>query len=131
MALNWRWDSKIGELTVKQTINEETKEYVKTIYEGNAFLIFLNEWQDEKCGENMYSMYSFFADETHAKRCLGLVKNYSNIFNDHNTKVVKIRLNKTKSHNWKKVVSLFAQAFDDITIELYTERENNDDNNNA
>ena len=41
MALYWSWNNKCGELTVKSCIEE--KEVVKTLYEGNAFLIMLNE----------------------------------------------------------------------------------------
>ena len=136
MALNWRWDSKIGELTVRQIIKDESgniesdNEFVKTLYEGNALLIMLNEWKDSTTGEGMYSMYSFFGDEEHAKNCLGLKKGHTNIFTDGITKVTKIRLNKTKSRNWKKIVTLFAQAFDEIIIELYSE-DNTDGNNNT
>lgn len=129
MALYWSWNNKCGELIVKSCTEE--KEVVKTLYEGNAFLIMLNEWTDEKCGSSMYSMYSFFVDEAHAKNCLGLVKGHTNIFAD---KITKIRLNKAKSKNWKKIVTLFAQAFDNITIELYTDdtkEDTKDDNNDS
>ena len=120
MALNWRWEDKCGEAIVEQEIDGKVEQFTKSLYEGNAFLIFLSEW--EKDGSNMYSLYTFFADEAHAKRCLGLVKDYTNIFtHDSWQKLVKLRINKSKSSNWKKIVTLFAQAFDEITIELYTE----------
>lgn len=126
MAITWQWKNKCGEAIIKQTINGETKEFTKTLYEGNAFLIFLNEWTEN--GSNMYSLYTFFADEIHAKRCLGITKNadniYSNIFEEGFDKLVKIRINKKKSRNWKKIVTLFAQAFDNIDIEIYSEEEN-------
>ena len=82
----------------------------------------MNEWTEN--GTDMYSLYSFFADEKHAKNCLGLTKGHTNIFEDGGTKFKKLRLNKAKSRNWKKIVSLFAQAFDNIEIELYTEKTN-------
>ena len=120
MALNWRWDSKIGEATFEQTFDgEETRKFTISLYEGNAFLIFIDEYKD-KDGNNMYNMFSFFVDETHAKNCLGITKGTYNLFNDV-TKLTGIRINKAKSRNWKKIVNLLTRAFDNITIELYTE----------
>lgn len=119
MALQWRWDERCGEVIIQQTWNGETKEYTKTLYEGNAFLIMMNEWNEN--GTDMYSLYTFFADEKHAKICLGLVKGNDNIFEDGRTVVKKLRINKAKSRNWKKIITLFAQAFDNLEIEIYTE----------
>ncbi len=104
MAIQWQWKDKIGEAVIRQTLGEETKESTKTLYEGNAFMIFLNEWNED--GVDKYSLYTFFADETHAKRCLGIIKHvnntYSNIFDTGYDRLVKIRINKKKSRNWKK-----------------------------
>lgn len=123
MALTWQWKDKIGEAVIRQTFDGETKEFTKTLYEGNAFLIFLNEWEED--GSNMYSMYTFFADERHAKTCLGLDKkqDVSNILDDGMTKLVKVRINKKKSRNYKKIITLLAQAFDNIEIEIFSEEE--------
>lgn len=125
MSINWKWDDKIGEAIIRRKIGDETAEYVKTLYEGNAFMIFLNEWTED--GVDKYSLYTFFADEVHAKRCLGITKNcdgvYSNMFEDGYDTLVKIRINKKKSRNWKKIVTLFAQAFDNIQIEIYSEQD--------
>lgn len=121
MALNWKWDEKCGEAIIEQTFGNEVNVYTKNLYEGNAFLIFMNEWEEN--GKGMYSLYTFFADETHAKRCLGLVKGYNNIFTDGSDRLLKIKINKAKSDNWKKIVTLFAQAFDNIDIEIYTEED--------
>lgn len=125
MAIQWLWKNKIGEAVIRQSLGEETKESTKTLYEGNCFLIMLSEWNEG--GVDKYNLYTFFADETHAKRCLGITKHvdntYSNIFNTDYDKLVKIRINKKKSRNWKKIVTLFAQAFDNIEIEIYTEEE--------
>lgn len=123
MSLNWRWDEKCGEAIIRLSLGDETKECTKTLYEGNAFLIFLNEWTED--GVDKYNLYTFFADESHAKRCLGITKHvdntYSNIFESGFDTLVKIRINKKKSRNWKKIVTLFAQAFDNIDIEIYSE----------
>ena len=123
MALTWQWNEKCGEAIIRQELDGKVKEFTKTLYEGNAFLIFLSEWKE--ADKNMYSLYTFFADETHAKTCLGLNKksDCGNIFIDGIDTLTKIRINKKKCRNWKKVVTLFAQAFDNIDIEIYTEEE--------
>ena len=58
---------------------------------------------------------------------LGLQKNgdgvLNNMFDEDWQKFTKIRLNKAKSRNWKDIVELFSKAFDNITIEIYTEEE--------
>lgn len=120
MAIQWNWNEKCGEVVIEQRINGETKRFIKTLYEGNCLLIMLSEWQED--GKDKYSLYSFFADERHARTLLGLTKDDPNVWADDWNKIVEIRLNKTKSRNWKKIVNLFAQAFDNIKIELYTEK---------
>lgn len=124
MAIQWQWKDKIGEAVIQQTVGDETKEFTKTIYEGNAFMIFLNEWNED--GVDKYSMYTFFADEKHAKICLGLDKRKEyagNILDEDMTKLVKLRINKKKSRYYKKIVTLFAQAFDNLVIEIYSEED--------
>lgn len=121
MAIQWNWNEKCGEAIIRQTINGESKEYTKTLYEGNAFLIFLSEWNED--GVDKYSLYSFFADERHAKVCLGLTKDHDNMFVGEYAELVKIIINKKKSRNYKKIVSLFASAFDNIDIEIFSEED--------
>lgn len=125
MAIQWKWNEKIGEAIIRQSFGEETRESTKTLYEGNAFMIFLNEWNED--GVDKYSMYTFFADERHAKICLGLDKKpeyAGNILDDGLTKLVKLKINKKKSRYYRKIISLFTQAFDNIIIEIYSEEEN-------
>ncbi len=124
MALRWQWDEKCGEAIIKQTLDGETKEFTKTLYEGNAFLIFLSEWEEE--GTEKYALYTFLADEEHAKICLGLKKDHAgeknNMFVDHwGSTLKKLRINKKKCRNWKKIITLFVQAFDNLEIEIYSE----------
>ena len=124
MSVNWNWNAKCGEMILERNVDGEPKrKFNISLYEGNCLLIMINEFVED--GVEKYNLYSFFADETHAKRCLGLVKNcdkeYSNMFEDGWDKLVKIRINKKKSHNWKKIVTLFAQAFDNIDIEIFSE----------
>lgn len=124
MALNWNWKDKCGELVVVQERNGETHEFTLSLYEGNALLIMLYEYKDKE-GTDMYDMFSFFVDKTHAKKCLGLQKNGDgeliNLFDEDWQKFTKISLNKAKSRNFKDIVELFSKAFDNIIIEIFTE----------
>lgn len=117
MALHWRWEDKVGEAVIRQ---QGDKEYTMSLYEGNAFLIMLWEWEED--GEEKWNMYTFFADEQHMKNCLGLNKKggYENIF-DGRDELVKIRINKAKYHYTEKLVKALVKAFDNITIEIYKE----------
>ena len=63
MALRWQWENCIGELEIEN----QNKARIR-VYQGNALLIFLNEWQSEK-GESLWSMYNFFADKGHFDNC--------------------------------------------------------------
>lgn len=58
MALRWEWKECIGELEIENQAQARIR-----VYQGNALLIFLNEW--EKDGESVWSMYNFFADKAH------------------------------------------------------------------
>lgn len=123
MAIRWEWNNKIGEAVIQQEVEGETKEFTKNIYEGNCFMIFLNEWEEND--NHLYSLYTFFADERHAKRCLGIDKDYDseNMLNNQYGKLVKLRLNKKKCRTAqiKKIVGIFLQAFDNLEFEIYTE----------
>lgn len=124
MALTWQWKDKCGEAIVQQTWNNETKDFTVNLYEGNAYLIFINEWEEK--GENLYSLYTFFADKEHMRNCLGLNKKMhygENIFDGGGQKLTKISLNKKKCHNYKDIVTLLVQAFDNIEIEIFSEEE--------
>jgi len=121
MALYWDWKKKVGEAIFE---NVEGKVYTISLYQGNAYLIFINEYTEtDKDGveHNMYNLHSFFADEAHAKNCLGLTKGYSNIFVDGFTVLKKIRLDKSRYPHTSKLIGMLVKAFDDITIELYKE----------
>ena len=76
------------------------------IYESNALLAMIYEQDDKK------HLYSFFADDAHAKNCLGLT-GQDNIFGK-DTKVYMV-ISKEYKH-YKKIVQWFLQAFNDITI---------------
>lgn len=125
MALHWNWDEKIGTATLVQMHpSMEDKEYTLGLYQGNAYLIMLNEWEED--GQNMWSMHSFFIDKEHAKNALGLNKKKDpdsyNIYNTCYTKLTKIRLSKDYRY-LKDLVTMLTQAFDNLTIEIYKEEQ--------
>lgn len=121
MGLSWDWNGKCGEITLEQKRSDGTwKQFPITLYQGNAFLIMLSE-NDE---DNTYQMFSFFTGKEHAKNCLGLSKGYTeNIFQRDYQRFTKLRLNKKKYSYTKDLVEMFVRAFDNITIEIYSEEE--------
>lgn len=125
MALHWKWDEKCGEAVVAMRTETGEKDYTISLYEGNAFLIMLCEWEDH--GEKLWSMWNFFADKEHAKNCLGLNKKggyTDNVLNQPGRQVLKsIRLNKSKHRRAKDLITMLTRAFDELTIELYTDSE--------
>ena len=64
----------------KYEYENEVKEIPITLYEGNAYLIMLHEYN--KDGTDMYDMVSFFCDKTHMNNCLGITKGMSNILDE-------------------------------------------------
>lgn len=126
MSLNWNWDKKVGEVTFTQEIDGVKKDFVSNLYNGNACLIMVYEYTDENDGKEKYQLTGFFADKTHMKRCLGIDKRYKqtlgkNMYEDSWDCLTKIRLNKAKCRDVKDIVMAFYEAFNNITIELYTE----------
>lgn len=118
MALNWRWDKKIG---TAEIFNYD-KVVTYNLYQGNAFLIMLYEYKED--GKDMWSMHNFLVDKEHAKNCFALSKGYDdNIFNTDRYRLQKVRLNKAKYRYTKDLVDMLIKAFDNITIELFTEEE--------
>lgn len=122
MALHWQWKDKCGEAIVHQTNPQtgEERDLTVSLYEGNAFLIFVNQFKEE--GKDMYSLFAFFADEEHAKNCLGLTKGNNNMFLDDGFQYLKkIRFDKSHHSKPQKLLNLFTKAFDTLEIELYKE----------
>lgn len=117
MSLNWSWNEKCGEAVFEQ----RGKEFAINLYQGNAYLIFLYEFKDKETGNDMYNLWTFWADKVHAKRCLGLEKGYENLYNDERDKLKKIRINKAKYSKASELVGLLVKAFDDLVIEIYSE----------
>lgn len=124
MSLNWRWDEKCGEATFEDTYFGDNRVYTVNLYEGNAYLIFINEYTED--GVDKYSLSTFWADKEHMKNCLGLNKKGGYTENIHNKpycKLVKLKLNKKKCHHVKEIVSAVVQAFDSIDLVIFSEEE--------
>lgn len=118
MALNWRWNEKIG----TATIFNYDKEVEYNLYQGNAFLIMLYEYKEGD--KDMYTLHNFFVDKEHAKNCFGLSKDYTeNIFNTENYQLRKIRINKGKYKYTRDLVNMLIKAFDNIDIEIMSDKE--------
>lgn len=124
MALHWQWDEKCGEATlVQKHEGEEDRVFTLSLYTGNAYLIMLYEYEEN--GEQMWSMVNFWVDKQHMKNCLGLNKKdgfTGNTFDTPHNKITKIRLNKSRCRYFKDIIPALAQAFDDLTIEIFDEK---------
>ena len=116
MALQWKWDEKCGEATLVQNNEDKTREFTLNLYTGNAYLIMLSEYEEN--GENMYSLYTFWADKKHMENCLGLSKGYDNIYTGYQT-FSRFKLDMEKCRNWQRIATALKKAFPDIVIELY------------
>ena len=123
MALQWNWNESVGTAVIESRYEyeNEVKEIPITLYEGNAYLIMLHEYN--KDGTDVYDMVSFFCDKTHMNNCLGITKGMSNILDEDYCRLKKIRLNKKKSRYYKTIISALIKAFDNIDIEIYSEEE--------
>ena len=81
MALQWNWKDKIGKLTIIRKM----KKYDINIYSGNFLAVFVYEYTDG--GNEMYSLYDFFADKKHVSK---IISNRKKLIDKD---VVKIELN--------------------------------------
>lgn len=117
MAVRWEWKEKVGEFTYNG--------YTVNLYEGNAFLIGIDEFKMSKKrrtvddyaedGDDCYRVAWFFIDKQHAKRCLGLEKGSYDMFEglvDH----ITLYLDKCK--NWKDIITMFGKTQKDITFTI-------------
>ena len=115
MALNWRWDEKVGEATFKEaTVNgKEGREYICDLYQGNALLIIVYRYkteEDEKENTFHYELMGFFADKEHGKRNLGLAKGYAENNYDGWMRGITLYRNRLGKQDYKDLTTLFTQA---------------------
>lgn len=116
MALTWNWTDKVGTATYKFNFRGEQGEHQLSLYNGNALLIMLHEYEQD--GNSMYDMFGFFVDKDHCKRCLGLVKDSKNIWETEQGTITEITLSKSKCKNFDYLVKAFAHAFKSIQINI-------------
>lgn len=118
MSVNWNWSDKCGEFVLEQTIDAKgtKKDFTISIYNGNCMAVFLHEFVED--GKEKYNFVGFFSDKEHAKNCLGLNKGTDNLYSTEWQTIKKVRLDKRKCRYFKDLVALFAQAFNDIDIEI-------------
>lgn len=113
------WDDISGKLIVEQN----GKEFAYNLYgedKCNCFLatVYEYEGEDEKTYEQLQW---FFIDERHGKIMLGLQKGTDGKKENYLCEVTKLIIFKKKCSNWKKIVTMFAEAFDQLTIEIREE----------
>ena len=122
MSLNWEWTDKMGEVIYTDDHYDQEHPYQTNIYQGNALMIWVNEWANDPTAGTSYSLGNFCVDLTHLRNMLGLnaKKGYSteNLFNSYHIKL--LRLN-TRYKSVPKIVAEFAKAHTNIAIELYYE----------
>ena len=122
MSLNWEWTDKMGEVIYTDDHYDQEHPYQTNIYQGNALMIWVNEWANDPTAGTSYSLGNFCADMEHFRNMLGLnaKKGYSteNLFNSYHIKL--LRLN-TRYKSVPKIVAEFAKAHTNIAIELYYE----------
>lgn len=121
MALEWRWKEKRGQIIGR---DNDGKKFSANIYEGNAPLIALSEWDEG--GNHCYAMYLFFVDDEHAKKCLGLKKNACGEKRNLYPEIEEVRLSKNHSH-YKEIMRWFDKAYDNIVLATIKEDDDDDD----
>lgn len=114
MSLNWSWKDKYGEVTAIEKQNGKQKEWTFSIYGGNALAIFLYEWEEN--GKEQYQLQGFLCDVDHAKRCFGMVKGKTNIYENY----IVWKIN-TEHPKGKKLAELVVKSFKKALVEVYQE----------
>lgn len=113
MGLNWLWSMKCGEV---KAVNHNGKEYKLSLYQGNAEMIFVYEYEED--GRNMYTVSSFWSDAEHAKRCLGINKNADKENRNIHDNIKEWTFYKDKMRDMSKIIGWLVKAFDEVTIHI-------------
>lgn len=77
--VRWDWNRKLGTCKWFCYDGKTTK---VDIYVGNCLGVFIKNFKDAETKKDMYKFMTFFCDEKHLKRCLGLVKGYEDCMKD-------------------------------------------------
>ena len=122
MSLNWEWTDKMGDVIYEDDRYTPGHPYQTNIYQGNALMIWCNEWENDPndpTAGTSYSLGNFCIDIEHFRNMLGLnaKKGYSteNLFNGYNIKLLRLNT------RYKSVPKIVAKAHTNIAIELYYE----------
>ena len=116
------WNNKSGKMIIEQN----GKEFELNLYAYgtcNCFLCGVYEYKDAESGKTMEQLQWFFMDENHGKIMLGLKKNSSGERENYMDEVRKITLYRNKCTDCEKIVAMFAEAFDTISIEIRRDEE--------
>ena len=112
--VTWDWNCKQGEVICKHNVME--------IYKGNCFLV--GKFPSNKERTEYWNMPMIWTDVRHARINLGLQKpdvgEKRNVFEGDWQKVILYR-NKWDKDDFRKLVSMIAEAFTNITIEIREE----------
>lgn len=114
------WNVKSGTVTIEQ----EGKEFVLNLYAygtSNCFLATVYEYVDPETKETNEQLQWFFMDETHGKIMLGLKKGSDGKKVNYLDEVRKLTLYKKRCTDWRKIMTMFAEAFGNIDIEIREE----------
>ena len=115
-----RFNDKSGYVVVSQ----RDKEFKFNLYgEGKCNCFLATVWESEPDDEGLreYQLQWFFNDERHGKIMLGLQKGNDGRKENYLCEVTKLIIFKKQCPNWKKIVTMFAEAFDNLTIEIREE----------
>ena len=118
LAIN-NWDDISGKVTIEQ----KGKEFTYNLYgenKCNSFACAVYEYKGDD-GKTYEQLQWFFLDERHGKIMLGLQKGNDGQKINYLVEITKLIIYKKKCSNWKKIVAMFAEAFDQLTIEIREE----------
>ena len=71
MSVNWLWKDKMGSIQWK---NREGQAFTVNVYKGNCLCVMIYEYTHED--KPLYDFFGFFNDDSHLKRCIGLMKDF-------------------------------------------------------
>ena len=108
MAYNWEWKHKMGEIFYDK--------WHYNLYQGNGYMIAIDEWTDEKDGAEKYQVAWFFCDKEHMRRCLGIAKDSYDMFEGN---VDRLILYYDECDNLKNIIDMFSQTQPNIVIEIH------------
>lgn len=105
--LSWDFNQKVGQAIY---LNNEGKEWVYNLYQGNAYLIEVAEWEEN--GQNLYSVSKFALDKKHLETQIA-----EGDYNRRYAKLIRLTINKSVCHKAYEIAKLFGKV-DGVTVEI-------------